>query len=171
MKKSEEYFTAIHEAGHLVCDLKYNPKRVKHISIIPNESSYGRMVTQIKLEAFKKLEHGELTPHDEVYFKRCFIGLMTGPYSEAKYRKLKDFKKVGAGSDLSQMVDIAFSILSHKKVTEAYIAYILEEAKAFVNLKINWTLIKAFADELYKVKEMNKKQIMDFYYNHHKMII
>ena len=69
------------------------------------------------------------------------------------------------------MVDIAFSILSNKKVTEAYIAYILEEAKAFVNLKINWTLIKAFADELYKVKEMNKKQIMEFYYNHHKMII
>ena len=61
------------------------------------------------------------------------------------------------------MVEIAFSILSHKKVTEAYIAYILEEAKAFVNMKNNWELIKAFADELYLVKEMNKKEILKFY--------
>ena len=159
----ELYYTAIHEAGHLITELHFSQNKVKTVSIVSNGSSYGRVVMQLKKEIYKRLEIGPLSAVEERYFKRNFIISVAGPLAECRYRKINDFGKVGAFKDMDDVCDILFELYPSNKVAEAYLNYIIEEGRDFGSRKRNWDLIKKMAKLLLNKKELNRKQILSFY--------
>lgn len=157
-----DYFTAIHEAGHVVAELKFGKNLLKHVTIIPTEDYLGHVASKSKNKMIRKMHESTLSGAEEQYFKHLMVAYMAGPAAEARARKIIDFTN-GSRGDFYQLYDLAFEMFFSEPVTEAYCDYIIEEARRFVLFELNWKCIVAIANELLLRKRLNRKQCKEIY--------
>lgn len=168
MKKSREYITAIHEAGHATAHLYYGIK-FKNLSIIPEGISGGRLNVLPK----KKLENleivlGCLSAKQERTIRHECISLMAGPVAAAKYLKLKKILNASSRGDESMLFDYS----EHLEVPRAgYLHFLnlnIELAKKLFQDEKNpepklWRFTKLLADHLFKQKELSYRFCLQLY--------
>ncbi len=163
MKSKNLHATAYHEAGHVVANFRLNLPRFKNVSIIPNGESLGRVRMTLIQNVFKKLEAGKVSPKEERYLKNFLIGNFAGPAAEAKFRKITHFPN-GYQQDMYDVVNICNYIFGSTEVIDAYLNYIIEEAKALVKSPVCWYAIDATATTLLNKKLLSYKECKKIYY-------
>lgn len=167
MKHSLEYITAIHEAGHVVAELKFRKNLIKKVTIVPNAEYSGAVFIKMKTYLLKKVESSDLSGSDEQYFKQLMISYMAGPAAHDKLLGRKDiaiyYNGDNSNSDIYKLYNLAFEMFVSEEIVNAYVNYIIKEAKHFVQIETNWRCIEEIAKELVLKKQLTRKQCKEIY--------
>ena len=156
MKKIEK--TAYHEAGHVVAtDLM--GKLNKHVSIIRNETSYGRAQTSIFYENFDFYNFSIFKIDDYYEFFKVVVINLGGYIAEHIATGRRNF--AGSRHDSEKLLEIASTLELPDKLFQA----IFDEAELYLRdvfeYPVIWELIKTIAETLLIKKELNQAEIAE----------
>lgn len=162
---------AYHEAGHAAVHLKLEIPFNK-VTIVPDGDTSGCVSYNVSKRSYKKLiDDGTLSPRDEIYFKKEMIIYMAGGVAEAKYLKTKHFSP-GSGSDHKECVDIVLRVLQcNGQTASAYLNYIIEEAKAWLDNPELWGYVEKLAGELLERKTLSYKECKKLYFDYYQALL
>jgi ATP-dependent Zn protease len=157
MKKSEEYYIAIHEAGHAVAAYILK-KDFEYVTISPKDDSNGHILYYLndweKLKALIEGTSFEIKTQEEIrnLVENEIIITYSGYTSELKYG-VDD--KEGASSDFDKIKDIALFFIEDITDTLCDDCYI----KSQKLVEENWTSITNLATILMERKTLEYKEI------------
>jgi len=149
MNRNEERDVAYHEAGHAVAAIAVGMS-FKSVSIIPSESSWGRLLLRKMSDFHPDVERDRRTVN---LAKKYMFAALGGPVSE---------KKRGRGGglgegDVQEVFNMAARLCGSFEETEAYVNFTWCQVEQSV--KLNWKAIRIVVRQLIKCKTLKCQEV------------
>lgn len=153
MNNTREYFTAIHEAGHVIACIKLK-LQFTSVTIKEDNDSLGSVK---HCKSFSNYLNGLSigNKRSENKARRDIVSLLSGPYAEQKARGRKNTR--GSSSDHDKAVDLAFRLVGSSTAFSIFMKELEAEAKDLVSN--NWDNIVLLANALLKNTTMKKNEV------------
>jgi hypothetical protein len=132
-------------------------RRVRHVSIIPNEDegSLGHLLPG--KSAHVEPETKDPSAKTQFQLERLALVSLAGNAAECLLTNRKCF--AGSDSDFFQAWDYLHYLTGSEDETRAYISWLSERAKTTLSSSWNWFAVETLANELLKQKYIGAKRV------------
>lgn len=155
---------AVHEAGHVLSALTLLRSKFRGVSIIANDTSFGRASQVLNKKYLAEMKSGTLSQKGRKYVEDYIVGALSGAIAEAKYKGTDQWDN-GSDGDVEKAFDLAFNVCGSESEVETLIEKCIERAQLLLSVQHNWLFVLALAEVLveagslsaYKCKKMHKQ--------------
>lgn len=157
MGKTVSLTTAYHEAGHALADFRLG-FRIRSISIIPNDESFGLLRRFPKPTFFDKFDQAELDRKDIAEAHDWIISLFAGQEAQRRFRP--NSLRPHHGEHDVECIDTILERLFHPDEHATLMKYLRVRTRLLIERPMNWRMISDLAEALVQQPSMKGRDVV-----------